>query len=1090
MVGVPTNHKFGKYSTERGHRTSSDILVFLTIILVILAIPGVANSFCSSPQSDAGSGQDAGSSCPSAVLLLPYLNYGACLDASDTRDYFKFYVNKNENIDFGLDSLPASANFDVFFYDPSGSLRLQNNGGSADRVSYVADVSGYWCGQIFRVSGEGTYGVSVDLPTNPPNGCPSPQDDAGSGGDASNLISSPVQIDMNASYQGCLGTNDLYDYYKFYVSAGSDFAVTLTPPGSADFDLYLYTPSGNSAGISSKGAGQVDNIEISGATGGWWKMGIDWELGSGNYGISASLPQNQNDPLYEPNDTFGQAKSISLGQSYTSYIWNSSDEDYFKFIIPETGDVDIQLTSLPADYDIILFDSSNNELQDSDEGGTDNESILRSCLPAGDYFVHVYGYSGASDQSDTYRLRIDFDAKPLPAKATSSSPVSGSTIPSTSTVTLDWANSSDAQSYDIYFGPTSSPPWIGSTGSSNYGPMAVSEGQMYYWRISSINSCFSRSGDLWNFQVDTSGGGGGGVTACSAGCDQINSAIVGKIGFILVSGFSGSEGSSFLEFKSCLDNCSPDVAYSHVQSFRTESPSSIASKIKFMADELTNQESVDEIVVVAHSTGGLGARWAIHGLGLDQNFVNPKIKKLILLDSPHHGAGKSLYVSKGFELIDILDNLPSLAVWEFFAMSLGKKLIDIIYERVEPYAPGSDFLYTFNKRMIEISKTMTPIVQSVSVSVEDEWLVPSLLSSMAPRYTTYTRGSAVVHLELDNIPTSQNDKGNLFRMVVGFASGSSAWQNPSWTDALSSSKVSVYLRITDESNKVRVIDIEKTSLPDDAGWVRNPFSEIIYILDSAPPPGNVLTVDLDPGPFAAMGITEFALEPGLNLIHIIVKSLSDTENPNCELGDIEGGVLTATTFARATASDNVGVEYVEFQFSFDKETWHWFRSSSGSSPISPSRDYQGTDGWEYLVGNPGLDDFSRTQSFSGDEIWIRGRSVDVSGNVSDWDVSDRSYRFSEGFEEFPSDAEFVIYPNPAVGGSSLEIVIADIPHNSLIRIYDLTGGLVARWMVELGPITRWNAKNRAESDVAAGIYIVLVEDVNGVTLKKRVAIVR
>ncbi len=71
--------------------------------------------------------------------------------------------------------------------------------------------------------------------------------------------------------------------------------------------------------------------------------------------------------------------------------------------------------------------------------------------------------------------------------------------------TLNWANAPNADSYDVYFGTSSNPPYAGNTTSPNYPRSGLSYNTTYYWKIAARNNCGnSTSGSVWSFT--TAGG--------------------------------------------------------------------------------------------------------------------------------------------------------------------------------------------------------------------------------------------------------------------------------------------------------------------------------------------------------------------------------------------------------------------------------------------------------------------------------------------------------------------------------------------------------------------------------------------------------
>jgi fibronectin type 3 domain-containing protein len=85
-----------------------------------------------------------------------------------------------------------------------------------------------------------------------------------------------------------------------------------------------------------------------------------------------------------------------------------------------------------------------------------------------------------------------------PGTPSGPSPSSGATNQSVD-VDLGWADASDAASYDVYFGTSSSPPKDGTASSSDYALSTLSYSTHYYWKIVAKNLCSSTEGPVWDF---------------------------------------------------------------------------------------------------------------------------------------------------------------------------------------------------------------------------------------------------------------------------------------------------------------------------------------------------------------------------------------------------------------------------------------------------------------------------------------------------------------------------------------------------------------------------------------------------------------
>lgn len=112
--------------------------------------------------------------------------------------------------------------------------------------------------------------------------------------------------------------------------------------------------------------------------------------------------------IYESNNTLSTAKTVSVNTDIYGLISPSGDNDYFKFTTttPNTY-IRINLSNLPADYDIRLYNSSGTQLAISQNGGTTAEVITRNTTSAATYYVRVYGYNNANNATQCYLLRIN-----------------------------------------------------------------------------------------------------------------------------------------------------------------------------------------------------------------------------------------------------------------------------------------------------------------------------------------------------------------------------------------------------------------------------------------------------------------------------------------------------------------------------------------------------------------------------------------------------------------------------------------------------------------------------------------------------------
>lgn len=108
---------------------------------------------------------------------------------------------------------------------------------------------------------------------------------------------------------------------------------------------------------------------------------------------------------YESNNSKSAAKNIALSSDITAKISSATDLDWYKFNnTTAQRNIRVTMTNVPADYDMRLY-RGNSQVGISQNDGTNDEQIVyNNTRPATTYYVQVYGYNGAFDNSLCYNL--------------------------------------------------------------------------------------------------------------------------------------------------------------------------------------------------------------------------------------------------------------------------------------------------------------------------------------------------------------------------------------------------------------------------------------------------------------------------------------------------------------------------------------------------------------------------------------------------------------------------------------------------------------------------------------------------------------
>ncbi len=204
----------------------------------------------------------------------------------------------------------------------------------------------------------------------------------------------------NRSFQDFIGGTDTNDYYRFELTQGSEFTLTLNGL-SADADVELLDSSGDVITSSSKSSSTAESI-VQQLASGIYYIRVYPYIGSTNYNLSLSAISNG--PADGAGNSLGTARNLgalSGSRSFQDYVGTIDTNDYYRFSLTQTSDFSLVLASLSADADVVLLDGNGQTIQGSYGAFTSSESIARR-LNAGDYYIRVYPYSG----STTYSLTV------------------------------------------------------------------------------------------------------------------------------------------------------------------------------------------------------------------------------------------------------------------------------------------------------------------------------------------------------------------------------------------------------------------------------------------------------------------------------------------------------------------------------------------------------------------------------------------------------------------------------------------------------------------------------------------------------------
>ena len=175
-----------------------------------------------------------------------------------------------------------------------------------------------------------------------------------------------------------------------------------------------YKAASSSTWINAATATTNTSLNLSGLAAGTvydWRVKVNCSAGTGNYvqsqftttSATATCPG-----IYDisTNGTTAGAATIPLNTDVYGQINVKGDNDYYRFTITTGGTVTLSLTTLPADYNLALLNSSGTVLQSSTNNGTASETINANVVTGATYYARVYPRKNGTSSSSCYTLKV------------------------------------------------------------------------------------------------------------------------------------------------------------------------------------------------------------------------------------------------------------------------------------------------------------------------------------------------------------------------------------------------------------------------------------------------------------------------------------------------------------------------------------------------------------------------------------------------------------------------------------------------------------------------------------------------------------
>jgi hypothetical protein len=413
--------------TSDNERLSLQGLAAGTYFVEVFGYSGARNSYrlaFQAPAAPAGDRYEANDTRQTATDLAIVTGARTIADLSihttSDRDFFKFVTTGPGTSADYVDVLfsHAAGDVDAQLLDASGNVLTSSTGTSDnERLSLQGRAAGTYFVEVFGYSGaRNSYRLAFQAPAAPAGDRYEANDTRQTATDLRTISGAITVADLS------IHTTSDRDFFKFVTTGpgtSAHYVDVLFSHAAGDVDARLLDASGNVL-TSSTGSSDSERLSLQGLPASTYYLEVYGYSGARNtYQLAIQAPpapSGTSGDRYETNETRQTAtdlRTISGAITVADLsIHTGSDRDFFKFVTTGPGTsahyVDVLFSHAAGDVDAQLLDASGNVLTES-TGTSDNERLSLQGLPAGTYFVEVFGYSGARN---SYRLAFQAPGAP------------------------------------------------------------------------------------------------------------------------------------------------------------------------------------------------------------------------------------------------------------------------------------------------------------------------------------------------------------------------------------------------------------------------------------------------------------------------------------------------------------------------------------------------------------------------------------------------------------------------------------------------------------------------------------------------------
>lgn len=238
---------------------------------------------------------------------------------------------------------------------------------------------------------------------------------------AGSSMSTATNISLGSSYSGSISSSNTQDFYKFTLSSSGTVKLNLNA-NIEYLSFYIYDSNGNEVWSSyayywnstAQKMTLIQNLSITSGTYFFAIKAYGSNYGSYNFStVFTSSNESYKETTQGSNNSIATASSISLGNKIYGQIADNDDRDIYKFLLNDSGRVNINFTA-PIEYvSFYIYDINGNTIWESYAAYWNNTAekltmIQNFDLTSGTYYLAIVRYGNHNKRVGDYNFSTSY----------------------------------------------------------------------------------------------------------------------------------------------------------------------------------------------------------------------------------------------------------------------------------------------------------------------------------------------------------------------------------------------------------------------------------------------------------------------------------------------------------------------------------------------------------------------------------------------------------------------------------------------------------------------------------------------------------